>query len=1048
MSGRSAHVRKKITETKKGELKAPGDGYAVNELPVLPYGQQGQHTADFGDHRPGYAPTNRNSDASGSLGRESPDEKRIGGEVIRPLDDFAYARARKPTIKAEDMTGITKSGVRSAYDKKSEDFRKGISKAFGFGGKKGKGTEGNGHGTEASRRPHTGRGGPYNGEQGRVGSAGQIYELPGDTAAGPPTIPPPSAQLPPLPNELQVRRWIGTGRPVQRWNKLRKDPELWDPNGDVLIYLCSKEQNHSLDPSLRLSSHIIEATDSRYLVTLLREGVTEDDTSMPSSPGTPALSAVGISPLDHSASADGGISYELYFPPPPNASKLEQLRYQLTTRNVFAILCHVSLVGLSLYQALSDLLTRLEEYVPQKHVDNVLTIMSYLSARGIDDVRNDAETAIGLLAWSEDPKVRWEEAWREAFVHAAGLYGISRGRLLMESSPDFKKISPITRALLERASLETQLRVQGAEERLASFSFADMWPMSISIVASVSGALVTSPAKDAADRLQRFLLEYYRSAFGGRWPPPPPSNEALQQSSTSADEPIWLTRTVAQALQKDFGALYDYLVNRDIIWDMSEARPSRKWLMVSESGNKAFEADSTVLPMTDILIEFDNRQRFPHVPHPYPLVPESIPAQATSPGSASSVGSPVSPNTNSSFRKRRGTRTEQELPSLPRAAAIERRVQLAYTESTNIYVLGSDFIQSDLIDAFVRFEKTDRIGDVDPSLARRARWVLLYGILQTLASVSVDAPNVRYREGVPYHLSPQLKGARLPPWAKKPKNAPGTGAAAMSTAYGEAAHELSHCWVVPRQWTTASNTSASDNDEDDEQNDHAGPPLLDDTDRMGFPYPPPLALSASRTTGSSDAGSTAATTPAWLHSASSQSTTRATTPATSANPLSPVFSQQHFSHHQYHALSRKPSQVGPSSGQQQQQQRARVVSSGDGEWSPVRRAEMGFERTRRDMSSSEAGSSTASGQQGRRRRRKDVGEQRGRGQEDYSPASPRERGAGWDDFEEFGEAAKARREGGERPLLSGSPISEAGGLGVVAPVIRDFDALGVDDIMP
>ena len=296
-------MRKKITETKKGDLKCSHDDYSVSELPVYPYGQQAPYAADYGgpsDHRPRYGDSKRDSDASGSFGRESPDEKRIDGTAIRPLDDFAYARARKPTIHPEDMTGITKSGVRSAYDKKSEDFRKGLSKAFGFGSKKTpKVIEEDEPPYEPSRRPQTGRGGPFNGEHGHRVVVNQVYELPGDTASGPPTLPPPNTELPPLPPEFQARRWIGTGRPVQRWNKLRKDPELWDPNGDTLIYLCSKEQNQRPDPSFRLSSQIIEATDSRYLITLLREGYTDEDASHASPdptspPATPALSAVGM----------------------------------------------------------------------------------------------------------------------------------------------------------------------------------------------------------------------------------------------------------------------------------------------------------------------------------------------------------------------------------------------------------------------------------------------------------------------------------------------------------------------------------------------------------------------------------------------------------------------------------------------------------------------------------------------------------------------------------------------------------------------------------
>lgn len=806
----------------------------------------------------------------------------------------------------------------------------------------------------------------------------------------------------------------------------------------------------------------------------------------------------------NSATADGGISYELYFPPPPNASRVDQLRYQLTTRNVFAVLCHVSLVGLSLYQALSDLLERLEEYVPQRQVDNVLTIMSYLSARAIDDVRNDAETAIGLLAWAEDPRVRWEEAWREAFVHAAGLYGTGRGRALMEATPDFKRISPITRALLERASLESQLRVQAAEERLADLSFADMWPMSVAVVASpMTGTLVRSPARDAADRLQRFLLEYCRAKFGGRWPPlpPPPSSPRHEQQAPSSpprhhayaedEQPSWLTRTVAQALQSHFGALYDYLVNRDIVWDMSEARPSRKWLMVSESGNKAFDADSADLPMHDILIEFDNRQRFPHVPHPYPLVPESIPPQATSPGAASTIGSPSLGSSSSStgFLKRRGTgelhnpsaSTTTTTPTTThRGAAMERRIQLAYTEATNIYVLGSDFTQSDLVDAFVRFEKTDRIGDVDPSLARRARWVLLYGILQTLASVSVDAPGVRYCEGVPYHLSPQLKGARLPPWSSRKSTTTKHhhhGALTSPTTnktqqkMEEASHELSHCWLAPQLWTanSSSNNSGSASEEEEEDSrglglvkygdHHHHPPLLpgglgdeeavevlDPRSRMmmlnGFAYPAPPTSTHTTATTDSDAGSSL---PWALQSAGSRtpSTTRATTPATTTtvvanNPMSspmmgggftlfPAAAAASSSSHE--ALRRRESQHSSRCGGKSQLL-ARAVSS-EGEWGPVvsqQQQEEAVEsrRVRREMSgasSSDAGSALG----GRRRKtRKNIEEM----MEERKGSPPRER---YGEFELFEASPQGARRTSED---------------VVAHIIRDFDELGVDDIMP
>lgn len=459
---------------------------------------------------------------------------------------------------------------------------------------------------------------------------------------------------------------------------------------------------------------------------------------------------------DTQADVDGQISYEMYFPTPPNLSKSETHRHMITTRNVFAVLYHASLVGLSMFQALHDLLERLDGYM-EPDADNVGTIINYLSARGIDDARNDPETAVSLLAWSETPEVRWEEGWREAFLHCAGMY------LRIEDCADFRHLTPITRALLERACLETQLRVQGAAERLADFEFPEAWGPAVG-----NGSI----GKAAAGRLRQFFVSHYARIYG-TWPP------AESGARTTDGEETWLTRPIAQMLQKDFGALYDYLVNRDIIWDESETRSSRKWMMVSESGNKSFDADSKDLPLTDLLIEFDNRMRFPHIPHPYPLVPDSIPPSSSAPPSSS----------------RDRSRKDKHAKQNPDDRNLERRIQLAYTEATNIYSLGSEFTRSDLIEGFVKFEKTDQIGAVDPYCARRGRWVVIYATLQVLASVSVDSPNARYKDGVSYHISPRLGGTRTPPWK------------GVSTSL-EASHELSHCWVVPRTWQQQSIDSA------------------------------------------------------------------------------------------------------------------------------------------------------------------------------------------------------------------------------------------------
>jgi hypothetical protein len=116
----------------------------------------------------------------------------------------------------------------------------------------------------------------------------------------------------------------------------------------------------------------------------------------------------------------------------------------------------------------------------------------------------------------------------------------------------------------------------------------------------------------------------------------------------------------------------------------------------------------------------------------------------------------------------------------------ERKIALAYTEATNIYVLGTEFVSNKLADAFVHFERNDKPSEVDPFAARRGRWVLIYGILQALASVSVDSPGLRYKDDVSYHLNARLRGT--PPWK------------GSSQDTEEANHKGSYCWQVVKNW--------------------------------------------------------------------------------------------------------------------------------------------------------------------------------------------------------------------------------------------------------
>ncbi|EEU38080.1 uncharacterized protein NECHADRAFT_71588 [Fusarium vanettenii 77-13-4] len=418
MSGRSAIARKKVTTTKQKQNEStnrPRSTTTVSSnddlLPDFPMPPMGT-SASY----PRYAnqlPQIQIGEPSPGIrgGWNPPESPMMRGDTRRDVhmsnlitssDAWPQRRATLPEQRIEDGSGIERSGLRTILDKRSDDFRKGLAKTFAF---RKKDKEGERRGS-SDRPPSVANTLPSTtSSQEEAQTHAQYSPMMIQTAPTPtpyapshnplpsppspqtllpPIGPPPTMKLPAIPQPPsapapQMKRWLGGGRPVGKWNKLRKDPELWDPNGDVLIFLGRKGQKL---PSFRLSSHIIEGTGSRPLITMLRDGSTEEDVPPPLSPGDGSYGAnlgrgFADEPLTPPASEgtsigdfEGQISYEMYFPPPRNLGRIEELRHQITTRNVFALLCHASIVGLSLQQALSDLHARLDTYMPPYN-DNV-----------------------------------------------------------------------------------------------------------------------------------------------------------------------------------------------------------------------------------------------------------------------------------------------------------------------------------------------------------------------------------------------------------------------------------------------------------------------------------------------------------------------------------------------------------------------------------------------------------------------------------------------------------------------------------------------------
>lgn len=425
------------------------------------------------------------------------------------------------------------------------------------------------------------------------------------------------------------------------------------------------------------------------------------------------------------------IQYEIHFPASDNISKMDLLRYHTTTRNFFALLLDKPLVGMTHFQALMDLFERVKLYMPPD-CNPCEKMVKFLLQNRLHIVANDPGAAAGLLAWSEDEEVRWQEGWREAFVHCVGMYGQVQRR------PEYRDISNSTCVLLNHAHMELQARIQEAEHRLTMFNFDDLWgPATMGRV---------SDARKSYDRLRQALKTHYESQHK-HWPPREP-----QESGSS-----WLNRLLVMQLQRDFAALYDAYVDR-IQEALGFAAGNQCNRNCIANSNAPVSGERQII-LAKVLASWDHKHKYAHIPKSLPRLPATLAddakAKLTRPGLFTS-----------------------------KSKVLEKHAVQAYEEAGNIEArIG--LVPNPLVERFRQLEKTDRPGDLDPIEARKGRWTLIYGVLQILATISVDTPHLYFTENVSYFLNPRLKGT--PPWEL-----------VKDHVFEEASPLDSHCWTVAK----------------------------------------------------------------------------------------------------------------------------------------------------------------------------------------------------------------------------------------------------------
>jgi hypothetical protein len=353
------------------------------------------------------------------------------------------------------------------------------------------------------------------------------------------------------------------------------------------------------------------------------------------------------------------ITHELWFRVPSHIKRPDiQRRHHMATRNYLALLHGYPIIGNDYYEMLTDLHNVIDTYYELNELSErwstAQVMIQYLVSRQLDDVRNNLSTALGLLAWAEQPNVLWEAGYLEAFVHCVGMMSHST-----IETKEYRNLSQITRHKLQKAYNEMQLKLIEAEERLERFQFEELW--------FVDGIQPEHPAQRSFDDFRHFLYSFYDRDYG-RWPTQP------------NHQGRWLSRDLVQRMQIEFGGVYDFLVDRDIAFDASEERHTRKWEMVSQSrGGIYFDADKPGLPLTTMLVGFDSSQKYNHIPHPYPLLP--------------SVNTPTTKGAKGTEAKAKnffGKLMKSKENPVPDAKT-QYQMALAFSSATNMNRLGVQF---------------------------------------------------------------------------------------------------------------------------------------------------------------------------------------------------------------------------------------------------------------------------------------------------------------------------------------------------------------------
>ena len=183
-----------------------------------------------------------------------------------------------------------------------------------------------------------------------------------------------------------VQRWNGQTREATDWNFLRRDPELWHPQGNCLIYLFERGASRR-GPSFRIPYDFLLYSSCRPLIDHSMTAGLQTSLYHPGSTTPPSYDNLSDT-LSHESSY-----CSIHLDAPSDMSRVERYNYHITTRNFFAWLVGAPLVGTDPVSALLDLKIRMDVW-RDPGADNFGALYQYVQEQSYGDFE-DLEIQMG-----------------------------------------------------------------------------------------------------------------------------------------------------------------------------------------------------------------------------------------------------------------------------------------------------------------------------------------------------------------------------------------------------------------------------------------------------------------------------------------------------------------------------------------------------------------------------------------------------------------------------------------------------------------------------